>query len=141
MLFKLVFISLFVPLWACFWCSNSNCGYNKYDVNPLLNHNDENEPRIIGGQISKPNQFPWMVHVKMIYSITVYNHTHFEEFACDGSIIYHQWILCAGHCFPHIDGYKLYSVNLTLGAHNLTDNKEKQLKLNAEVVWMIICFI
>lgn len=48
---------------------------------------DEDQNRIIGGNPTVPNQFPWMVVV-----------LEDNELNCGGTLINHEWVLTAGHC-------------------------------------------
>uniref|UniRef100_A0A3Q2CS96 Transmembrane serine protease 3b n=1 Tax=Cyprinodon variegatus TaxID=28743 RepID=A0A3Q2CS96_CYPVA len=69
--------------------------------------------RIVGGNTSKPGQFPWQVSL------------HFRsEHLCGGSIIASRWILTAAHCV--FEDSSLWTVHVGLteqlihGAHSLT---------------------
>ncbi|KAL1022330.1 hypothetical protein UPYG_G00025220 [Umbra pygmaea] len=48
--------------------------------------------RIVGGNVSKPGQFPWQASLH-------YKNQHL----CGGSIITPQWIVTAAHCVEGID--------------------------------------
>uniref|UniRef100_A0A3B3XKF1 Uncharacterized protein n=1 Tax=Poecilia mexicana TaxID=48701 RepID=A0A3B3XKF1_9TELE len=68
--------------------------------------------RIVGGNVSKPGQFPWQVSL------------HFQrEHICGGSIITSSWILTAAHCV--FENSSLWTVHVGLteqlihGAHSL----------------------
>ena len=43
--------------------------------------------RIVGGSLSSPGEWPWIVAVKTGQSIN-----------CGGTIISDQWVMTAGHC-------------------------------------------
>ncbi|KAM4730647.1 transmembrane protease serine 3 [Anableps anableps] len=59
--------------------------------------------RIVGGNISKPGQFPWQVSL------------HFQsEHVCGGSIITSSWILTAAHCVYGFEYSSLWMVHVGL---------------------------
>ncbi|XP_038150078.1 transmembrane protease serine 3 isoform X2 [Cyprinodon tularosa] len=71
--------------------------------------------RIVGGNTSKPGQFPWQASL------------HFRsEHLCGGSIIASRWILTAAHCVYGFEDSSLWTVHVGLteqlihGAHSLT---------------------
>ncbi|XP_008277682.1 transmembrane protease serine 3 [Stegastes partitus] len=71
--------------------------------------------RIVGGNISKPGQFPWQVSL------------HYKsEHLCGGSIITSRWILTAAHCVYGFEDSSLWAVHVGLteqlihGAQSLT---------------------
>ncbi|XP_030066669.1 serine protease 27-like [Microcaecilia unicolor] len=65
--------------------------------------------RIVGGQEAKDGEWPWQVSIQM-------DGSHF----CGGSLITHQWIVSAAHCFAT----PLYvsALQVCLGAYQLLYN-------------------
>uniref|UniRef100_A0A8C8S433 Peptidase S1 domain-containing protein n=1 Tax=Pelusios castaneus TaxID=367368 RepID=A0A8C8S433_9SAUR len=68
-------------------------------------------PRIIGGQKSRPGEWPWIVSLQ----------SHGQHF-CGGSIIHAWWVLSAAHCFHNIRPQAVMVVagSVTLGVGGVT---------------------
>jgi len=85
-------------------------------------------PRIIGGEETTPNEYPFMVLLiieKPSFILTY-------EIQCGGTLLNNQWILTAGHCLE--DGIK---AEVVLGAHNVKDPREAtQVHINTEQLFM-----
>ncbi|CAH8547638.1 unnamed protein product [Schistosoma intercalatum] len=65
------------------------CGLT-FQLNEDVEYNDNKmESRIIGGELSRPGQWPWMVSLR-----------ENNQFRCGASLISSQWLLTAAHCFP-----------------------------------------
>ncbi|CAH8570185.1 Serine protease 56 [Schistosoma haematobium] len=66
-----------------------SCGLT-FQLNEDVEYTDNKmESRIIGGELSRPGQWPWMVSVR-----------ENNQFRCGASLISSQWLLTAAHCFP-----------------------------------------
>jgi pancreatic elastase II len=66
--------------------------------------------RVVGGMETKPNEFPWMVYLRV----------HFwsgDTAQCGGTLISDRWILTAAHCL-----YGVTDVTAILGAHDVTNS-------------------
>lgn len=66
--------------------------------------------KIVGGSESAPNEFPWMVHLQLIFWSG-------DAATCGGTLISKDWVLTAAHCL-----YGAVSAILTLGAHDITSS-------------------
>lgn len=100
-------------------CDSIPCG-QKIDLN-----NDD--ARIIGGEDVQPNQYPWMVYMKLNY-LPLHEWQKPMTSSCDGSIINDRWIISAAHCFAP-NGYNLSENIVYLGSHNITKTEEKNRKI------------
>ncbi|KAJ6223573.1 hypothetical protein RDWZM_002118 [Blomia tropicalis] len=125
-------VSLFflIALVSQFVDGEFKCGYSKYH-HPQRDDQD-NDERIIGGKEARPHQFPWMVYVR-VYHFQIGNSSNVGGLRCDGTLFNRQWILSAGHCVRKFTGFKMKSIKLTLGAHNLDDESEVRLETYAEL--------
>lgn len=75
------------------------------------------ESGIIGGQEAKPHSRPYMVSLQN----TV------KEHVCGGMLIEKRFVLTSAHCLSH------YPLTVVLGAHNLTNNKEENQRIEVDV--------
>ncbi|XP_046654399.1 transmembrane protease serine 11B-like [Daphnia pulicaria] len=73
--------------------------------------------KIVGGEETTPNEFPWMAHLKTIYWSG-------DSSNCSGTLIGNRWILTAAHCF-----FGCISVEIRLGAHDVSSNSLEQHQL------------
>ena len=60
-------------------------------------------PRIVGGTITSPNEFPWQALLEIGYSM------------CGGSLIDEEWVLTASHC---VEGMTADQATVYLGVHD-----------------------
>ena len=103
-------------------CTSGNIIVKKYKllthINIAFNHIDCNcgvrkrATRIVGGQETGVNEFPWMVRV------VLWNETIGKWEKCGGSIISNQHILTAAHCTA---GGTTSNLMVHLGEHDTTD--------------------
>uniref|UniRef100_A0A3B5QVI6 Transmembrane serine protease 3 n=1 Tax=Xiphophorus maculatus TaxID=8083 RepID=A0A3B5QVI6_XIPMA len=96
--------------------SRSGCpaGHVEVDWSGRCGSRPQYNTRVVGGNISKPGQFPWQVSL------------HFQrEHICGGSIITSSWVLTAAHCVYGFENSSLWTVHVGLteqlihGAHSL----------------------
>ncbi|XP_044133425.1 ovochymase-1 [Bufo gargarizans] len=81
------------------------CGVSPLSPQWLLN-------RIVGGEESCPNCWPWQVMIK-----------YQERFQCGGVILSPQWILTAAHCLPSFDPSRYH---LVAGIHDRLLNESSR---------------
>ncbi|RKZ74498.1 MAG: hypothetical protein DRQ57_10920 [Gammaproteobacteria bacterium] len=75
-------------------------------------------PRIVGGEISNHNAWPWMAILVM------HDQSPLEGQFCGGTLIHPQWVLTAAHCVEDI--FSSRSIDVLFGMHNLrTDEGER----------------
>lgn len=82
-------------------------GYNGEDLcgeAPLVD-----DTRIVGGQVTKPHEFPWMVGIS-------FNDTWF----CGGTLLSPRWVLTAAHCTTNAKVAEVY-----IGAHKFEQGREE----------------
>nr|ACL12061.1 fibrinolytic protease [Perinereis aibuhitensis] len=92
----------------------SGCGKSRYtDAGGL------NGPRIVGGQESRPNEFPWQVSMQ----------SSFGSHYCGAIIINRNWIMTAAHCTAGDSASDLY---LMVGEHDRssTDGPERTYRVS-----------
>ena len=83
-----------------------------------INHS-LSEYRIVGGDLSQINQWPWQVFI----NITVDFGLIAKQINCGGSIVNENWILTAAHCVPHFvrSGLKV-NIEAIFGAVDLKNS-------------------
>lgn len=69
--------------------------------------------RIVGGQETKVNQYPWMALL-----------TYGNRFYCGGSLINDRYVLTAAHC---VSGFNKNRMGVTLLEHDRASNKESEV--------------
>ncbi|CAH8575344.1 unnamed protein product [Schistosoma rodhaini] len=78
------------------------------------------ESRIIGGEISRPGQWPWMVSVR-----------ENDQFRCGASLISSQWLLTAAHCFPKNINLDNWTVHIGDSYLDWTDSEEILMNISS----------
>jgi len=104
----LTFLSLFIFSLGPETVHSSKCG--------LKNSPMRGQTRIINGQESKVNEWPWMV------SLQVGNQNR-----CGGAVIGKRWIITTGFCLLQNDGsprWNTEDIKIYLGDHDLKDASE-----------------
>ena len=64
-----------------------------------------NDSRIIGGEPTKVNEFPWMAYIKLRDSVG-------GTTRCGGSLINNRFVLTAKHCVKDADPAKIQKVSI-----------------------------
>ena len=64
--------------------------------------------RIVGGQETTPNQYPWMVYMSLKFWSG-------ESATCGGTLISERWVMTAAHCT-----FGVVNITLTMGAHDIS---------------------
>jgi len=110
-----IFISLLLISFISSAAAGQACGISKYrDAGemPLAS------PRIIGGQTTRPHEFPWQV--------LLYIETPDIVYQCGGSILNDRWIVTAAHCVTNKCGNMIAkSVKVYVGAHHASVNPKE----------------
>ncbi|XP_056614657.1 elastase-1-like [Triplophysa dalaica] len=70
--------------------------------------------RVVGGEMSQPNAWPWQISLKVLSDGT-YNHI------CGGTLIRKRWVMTAAHC---VDTQRTWRV--VLGDHILSTNEGRE---------------
>jgi len=68
--------------------------------------------RIVGGEVTEVNEYPWQVGIVTARSSFVW---------CGGSLVSNRWILSAAHCF---EGVSASGIQALLGEHDYRDTTE-----------------
>ncbi|XP_054715757.1 chymotrypsin-like elastase family member 2A isoform X1 [Uloborus diversus] len=101
--------------------SPSECGVTPIKPNTIFNGSD----RMVGGDIARPNSWPWQASLQMSWSEP---NGHF----CGGTLINAQWVLTASHC---IAGRAPDGVKVHLGAHSpLNKTKYEQVRRAIKII-------
>ncbi|GFG32018.1 hypothetical protein Cfor_08536, partial [Coptotermes formosanus] len=101
-------------------CSLASDAYIHGDV-LLLGCGERNDgSRIVGGEPTNMNEFPWMVRL-----------SYFNRFYCGGMLINDRYVLTAAHC---VKGFMWFMIKVTFGEHdrcNDTNKPESRFVLRA----------
>ena len=92
-----------------------------------------NSTRIVGGQPSGSQTWPWMALLK----ITVRTSTAVKVAQCGATIISEEWILTAAHCVDSTSSERVQSIEVTLGEYDTKKNEGTELRLSGTEVHQI----
>ena len=91
----------------------------------------QNILRVVGGNETKPLEYPWMAYMRVIHGPDSTHRTNYVV-KCDASLIDDQWLVSAAHCFHELGGSSIISIHVKLGAHNVTKLEAKQIDLQSK---------
>eukprot|EP00091_Calanus_sinicus_P005670 TRINITY_DN16161_c0_g1_i1.p1 TRINITY_DN16161_c0_g1~~TRINITY_DN16161_c0_g1_i1.p1 ORF type:complete len:245 (-),score=25.13 TRINITY_DN16161_c0_g1_i1:174-908(-) len=80
----------------------------------------EMENRIVGGDNTEVNEYPWMVLIYLTKSKEVG-----DEYSCGGSLIADQWVVSAAHCFELV---RKNEIIVVLGEHDTSMDIEANIQ-------------
>uniref|UniRef100_A0A8C2ZB62 pancreatic elastase n=1 Tax=Cyclopterus lumpus TaxID=8103 RepID=A0A8C2ZB62_CYCLU len=81
---------------------------------PRYLEDDSAEERVVGGQVARPNSWPWQISLQFKSGSNFY-HT------CGGSLIRRGWVMTAAHC---VDRSRTWRV--VLGDHNINTQEGRE---------------
>ncbi|MEQ2224986.1 Elastase-1 [Ilyodon furcidens] len=82
------------------------------------------EGRVVGGEVARPNSWPWQVSLQ-------YKSGSYFYHACGGTLIRTGWVLTAAHC---IDRSMTWRV--VLGEHDINNNEGREQYMNVSQVYV-----
>ncbi|GAA6224379.1 elastase-1-like [Lates japonicus] len=92
------------------------------ELEPQPRYLEDNFERVVGGEVAKPNSWPWQISLQY-KSGSRYYHT------CGGTLIERGWVMTAAHC---VDSSRTWRV--VIGEHDLNSNSgREQIKEVAQV--------
>ncbi|XP_012288933.1 trypsin-1 [Orussus abietinus] len=72
------------------------------------------ESRIVGGQTTAPNEFPWIVRL-----------SYLNKFYCAGTLINDRYVLSAAHC---VKGFMWFMIKVTFGEHDRCSERNPETR-------------
>ncbi|XP_028301664.1 elastase-1-like [Gouania willdenowi] len=84
------------------------------ELEPQPRYLEESEERVVGGEVARPNSWPWQISLQYKSGSRFY-HT------CGGTLIKRDWVLTAAHC---VDSSRTWRV--ILGEHDLNTNSGRE---------------
>lgn len=88
---------------------------------------DEDTPRIIGGQVASPGEWPWQVAL-----INAGGDPYWDQF-CGGSLIDVRWVVTAAHCVVNSSPG---SIQVLAGIHDLDNPETGYQRLNIAEIFV-----
>uniref|UniRef100_A0A8C1Z265 pancreatic elastase n=1 Tax=Cyprinus carpio TaxID=7962 RepID=A0A8C1Z265_CYPCA len=82
------------------------------------------EERVIGGEVVKPNSWPWQISLQYLEGGSFY-------FYCGGSLIRPGWVMTAAHCVETSRNWRV-----VLGDHNITTHEGREQYMNVSRVYI-----
>ncbi|XP_056303332.1 chymotrypsin-like elastase family member 1.4 [Danio aesculapii] len=82
------------------------------------------EERVVGGEIAKPNSWPWQISLQFLSGLNYY-HT------CGGTLITPGWVLTAAHCVDIPRNWRVI-----LGDHDITKQEGHEQSLTVSRVYI-----
>ncbi|XP_046881269.1 elastase-1-like [Hypomesus transpacificus] len=85
---------------------------------------DSVEGRVVGGEVAKPNSWPWQISLQF-KSGSSYRHT------CGGSLIRRGWVMTAAHC---VDSQRTWRV--VVGDHSISKHEGNEQYISVSRVYV-----
>ncbi|KAM9760097.1 elastase-1-like [Menidia menidia] len=89
---------------------------------PRFLEDDQTQERVVGGEVAKPNSWPWQISLQYKSGSSFY-HT------CGGTLIRSGWVMTAAHC---VDSSRTWRV--VVGDHNINSHEGKEQYLSVSRV-------
>ena len=93
---------------------------------PAVLAQDEGPPRIIGGDVAGPGEWPWQIAI-----VTKGSNPYSGQF-CGGSLIDEEWVLTAAHC---VTGETPNTIQVLAGIHNLSSPEAGFQRINVSAIY------
>lgn len=94
---------------------------------PAVLAQDESPPRIIGGEVAGPGEWPWQIAI-----IDKGSNPYSGQF-CGGSLIDEEWVLTAAHC---VANETPNTIQVLAGIHNLSSPEAGYQRINVSAIYI-----
>merc|ERR1712002_1356082 len=91
---------------------------------PRYLEDDSAEERVVGGEVARPNSWPWQISLQFKSGSNFY-HT------CGGTLIRRGWVMTAAHC---VDRSRTWRV--VLGDHNINSHEGREQYMSVSRVYI-----